>query len=67
MLFSIIFNLSYIILIGIAGYYVSLYSQLNDSIIELSNKIDKKCNNLQNIPQPKKQIEKYKKHSSKSK
>lgn len=57
MLFSLIFNISYIILIGIAGYYVSLYSQLNDSIIELSNKIDKKCNNL---PRPKNKLKKIK-------
>ena len=47
-MFSFIINIGFFILLGITSYYTVLYTQLNESINNLSEKIDTKCGVVEN-------------------
>jgi hypothetical protein len=43
MLYKFVFNLVFIVMIGVCGYYTTLYSKLNENIESLMSVVEKKC------------------------
>lgn len=47
MFFKLVFNLIAIVAIGICGYYTTLYSKLNEDIVELKETMQSTCGRKQ--------------------
>lgn len=43
MIYKFVFNLVFIVMIGVCGYYTTLYSKLNENIESLISVVEKKC------------------------
>lgn len=43
MLYSFVFNLLFVLMIGICGYYTVLYGKLSDDISELKAIVQRQC------------------------
>lgn len=43
MLYKFVFNILFVIMIGICGYYTTLYSRLNENIENIANIVEKSC------------------------
>lgn len=43
MIYSFVFNLLFVLMIGICGYYTVLYGKLSDDISELKSIVQRQC------------------------
>lgn len=53
-MFTFFMYIAFIILLGTTSYYTVLYTQLHESIVELSNKIESKCGSDKKVTKKKK-------------